>query len=158
MRRPTINFSQWKFSVDLKETKSIQNQDGLPASGCDCKDCSAWRKHYRYNFPDDLLTSLNRIGVDLNHPSDCYGSNENLRVIFHFVGEIQSGPDFKIFDKKINANIMNYVPIRKEPCLSVMVLPARDSYESCPKKTNGSEEGVICIDVRLKLIEEGENA
>ncbi|NVJ59488.1 MAG: hypothetical protein HWE27_03815 [Gammaproteobacteria bacterium] len=158
MRRPTINFSQWKFSVDLKETSDIQNQEGLPASGCDCEDCSSWRKYYIYSLPEDLLDSFKRIGVDLDYPSDCYGSGDNLRVIFHVVGEIQIGPDSKIFNKNLNENIMNYVPIRQEPWLSVMVLPARDSFEPSPKRANGTDHGVICIDMRLKLVKSSENA
>jgi hypothetical protein len=158
MRRPTINFSQWKFSVDLEETRYIQNQEGLPASGCNCEGCSSWGKYYKYSLPKDLLNSFKRIGVDLDHPSDCYGASDNLRVIFHVVGEIQSGPDSKIFDKNLNENTMNYVPLRLEPWLSAMVLPVRDSFEPSPKRANGTDQGIICIDMRLKLVKGGENA
>lgn len=158
MRRPTINFSEWKFSVDLKETKDVQNQQELPAFGCDCKDCSSWRRDYKSNLPEDLLNSFSRIGIDLDRPSDCYGSNDNLRVIFHFVGEIQSGPDSKIFNKKLGEDIMNYVPIRQDPWLSVMVLPVRDSFEPSPKRKNGKDQGVVCIDMRLNLVDSSKNA
>jgi hypothetical protein len=151
MRRPTINFFQWKFSVDIEETRNIQNQTGLPASGCECESCSSWRKNYSNNLPEDLFNSFKRIGIDLNHPSDCYGGNDNLRVIFHFVGEIQSGPDSTVFDKNLNQNIMNYVPIRHEPWLSSMVLSVRDSFELSPKRSNGSDQGVVCIDMRLSF-------
>ncbi|MGB0833457.1 MAG: hypothetical protein ACPGR2_02975 [Psychrobium sp.] len=105
MRRPTINFTEWKFSVDLGETKSIQNQESLPAFGCNCKDCSSWRRNYKSNLPEYLLNSFNRIGIDLGRPSDCYGGNENLRVIFHFVGKIQNGPNSKIFNEQLKENI-----------------------------------------------------
>ena len=158
MRSPTIKFSQWKFSIDLKETKEIQNQEGLPASGCGCEDCSLWRRSYKDSLPEDLLISFNRIGIDLDHPSDCYGPNDNLRVIFHFVGKIQSGPDSKLFDKRLNEYIMNYVPIRKEPWLSIMVLPVCDSFEESPKRSNGASKGVVCIDMRLKIVKAAENA
>jgi hypothetical protein len=152
MRRPTINFFEWKFSVDLEETRGVQNKEGLPAFGCDCTDCSSWRKNYEHNLPRELLNSFSRIGIDLDHPSDCYGANENFRVIFHWVGKIQSGPDSKIFSNKINDFVMNYVPIRHEPWLSVIVIPARDSYEPSPKKSDGTDDEVICIDIRLNLV------
>ena len=158
MRRPTINFSEWKLSVDLKETKEVQNQHGLPAFGCDCIDCSSWRRNYKSNLPDGLLNSFNRMGIDLDNPSDCYGGNDNLRVIFHLVGKIQSGPDSTIFNKKLNEYVMNYVPIRQQPWLSVMVLPARDSFQSRPKRMNGTDQGVVRIDMRLSLVEGIESA
>ena len=151
MRRPTINFFQWKFSVDLQETKNIQNQVGLPAFGCECEDCFIWRKNYKHNLPEDLLISFGRVGIDLDHPADCYRSNDTLRVIFHFVGEIQSGPDSKIFDKYLNENIMNHVQVRKDPRLSIMVLPVRDSYEARPKRSNMSDQDIVCIDIRLTI-------
>jgi len=133
VRRPTINLSQWKLSVDIEETRAIQNQAGLPAYQCKCKDCESWRSYYEKNIPEDFINSLRRIGVDLDNPSDCYGPKNSLRVIFHFVGIIQEGPGSKIYDETLDQNIMNYVPIRNEPWLSLMVLPVRDSFEQGPK-------------------------
>ena len=43
MRRPTINFAEWLFSVDLEGTREIQGQTGTPAYECDCDACKAWR-------------------------------------------------------------------------------------------------------------------
>ena len=53
---------------------------------------------------------------------------------------------------------MNYVPLRQEPWLSAMVLPARDSFEPRPKRTNGTDQDIVCIDMRLKLVKSSENA
>ena len=72
-------------------------------------------------------------------------------MLFHFIGKIRGGPDAFTFDKKINDYIMNYVAIRKEPWLSLMVLPCRNSLEDCPKRLDGSESDMVCIDMRLSL-------
>lgn len=68
------------------------------------------------------------------------------------MGRIQSGPDSKIFSKTMKDQIMNYVPVRQKPWLSAMVLPVKDSFEPSPKRMNNSDEGIICIDMRLELV------
>lgn len=156
MRRPTINFAEWLFSVDLEGTREIQGQTGTPAYECDCDACKAWRSNYIGNVSEGLAHSFERIGIDLSKPTECYASqNENnsfnLRVLFHFIGKIRSGPDSTIFDKRINEYIMNYVAIRKEPWLSIRVLPCRNSFEARPKRLDGSELDMVCIDMRLSL-------
>jgi|GEM_PF-1397548 len=161
MRRPEINFSKWKFSVDLLETKKIQNQEGMPAYGCVCKNCEAWRKYYKDTLTENLLMHLRRIGVDLDHPTECYGQQDHSgrysrRVIFHIVGIIRSGPDSKVYNEDIGNYVMNYVPIRKDPWLSITVLPSRESYEVCPKRINGTDDGIVCIDIRLDLLCRGD--
>jgi hypothetical protein len=156
VRRPTINFSEWVFSVDLEGTREIQGQTGTPAYECNCDACRAWRYNYSDNLSEELAHSFERIGIDLSQPTECYGSqNESnsfdLRVLFHFIGKIRSGPDATTFDKRINDYIMNYVAIRKEPWLSIMVLPCRNSFEARPKRLDGSESDIVCIDMRLSL-------
>lgn len=156
MRRPTIKFADWVFSVELEATREIQGQAGTPAYNCKCDACEAWRFNYSSNLLEELIVSFERIGIDLSQPTECYGSrcgnhSFDLRVLFHFVGKIKSGPDSTIFDSRINDFIMNYVAIRKEPWLSIMVLPCGKSFEARPKRSDGSELDIVCIDMRLSL-------
>ena len=157
MRRPEINFSEWKFSVNLTESRAIQRQEGMPAYGCTCSACTAWKQYYRSNLPEDILLSFERIGIDLDHPSECYGHEtesgvHTLRVIFHFVGVMRSGPAPQVYDSTIRETIMNYVTIRQEPRLSIMVLPSKKSFEPSPVQKNGNQDGILCIDMRLDLV------
>ncbi len=157
VRRPTINFAQWVFSIDLEGTREIQGQPDAPAYRCKCEYCEAWRANFKVNITNELINEFNRIGIDLTQPTECYGSKVDsntydLRATFYFVGKIRNGPDSKIFDNGLNEKIMNYVPLRKYPWLSVMVLPCRDSYEARPKRPDGTESDIVCIDIRLSLL------
>ncbi|MFC3192746.1 hypothetical protein ACFODZ_00705 [Marinicella sediminis] len=153
-RRPTIPFAQWKLAVDLKATRKLQNQAGMPAFGCACDVCADWKKLYKKIIPGQMSEQLNRIGVDQQHPTDIYAFMESendraIRVLFHFIGKILSGPGAQTFCNKVHGQIMNYVPQGYENFFSIMVLPANQSFETAPRRSDGSHDQVVCIDMRL---------
>ena len=153
-RRPTIPFAQWKLAVDLEASRKLQNQAGMPAYGCACDVCEDWKKLYQKIIPVQISEQLSRIGIDPKHPTDIYAFMESengraIRVLFHFVGKILSGPSAQTFSNTVHGQVMNFVPQGYENFFSIMVLPANKSYEAAPKRSDGSRDQVVCIDMRL---------
>ena len=95
--RPTVPLAAWRIAVDLEATRNVQNQPGLPAVGCPCECCANWSRVWPSVFPDGLRQQLERLQIDLAHPSDLYerwpeGGGSRCRVIYHVVGKLLSGP------------------------------------------------------------------
>ena len=98
--RPTIPVAQWRLAIDLAATHAVNRIDTRPAPQCgDCADCRLWASAYARALPSRLAAELQRLGLDLGHPSDVYGSSDAavaepvvLRVTYHVVGRILSGP------------------------------------------------------------------
>ena len=150
--RAEIPIAEWKLAVDLEATRAIQNQEGTPAFNCDCEWCSSWCRSYKHLLPIDLQEQLVRVGIDIEHPIDLYKYDSNddevcLRVIFHAAGKVLSGPNQWISDEF--GRSLLYISLRKEPFLSIVVIPQRESFESAPvlEGSNGGE--LIQIDFRL---------
>jgi len=153
-RRPTIPFASWKLTIDLDRTKEIQGHKSTPAFECKCDLCMEWKLVHREVIPAKLLNQLARIGVDLNAPTDLYGSGAGLedrtiRVVFHVVGKIISGPIGNSYDDQFEYDIFKYEEIRKNPPLIIRVLPEPKSNASAPTSMNRPIPGMLCIDMRL---------
>ena len=153
-RRPTIPIGEWKLAVHLEATRKIQNQKGIPANDCDCDLCTGWKNSLDQVFPDDIIKNLTRIGIEPKCPTDFnkYGENEtgeSLRVIYHAVGKILSGPNqFRTDD--LGGSLI-YHPVRIEPRLSLVVIPQKQSYVYAPIIDDASAGMLICIDFRLVM-------
>jgi hypothetical protein len=153
-RRPTIPLSKWELAVDLELTGQIQAQEGTPAHACDCRLCLEWKRVLESALPEDMYRQLQRIGINLLAPTDLYGAGEaneerNIRITFHLVGKLLSGPDAFTFSRQPNERALYYEIIRESPYFSMRVLPNSKSFEPSPVLPNGTTHGVVCIDIRL---------
>ncbi|WP_196137546.1 hypothetical protein [Aliikangiella sp. G2MR2-5] len=153
-RRPTIPFSGWMLAVDLEETRKIQNQKGTPAYGCDCDLCTEWKLAYKKIIPEKLLDEFGRAGVELQSPTDLYGSGSGdeertIRVTFHFIGKILSGLNGATHDDRFDYDGFPYEVVRDNPYFSVRVIPQQETYVSAPNCEAKGNSRVLCIDMRL---------
>jgi hypothetical protein len=155
-RRPTIPFFQWRIAVHLEQTKQIQNQPGMPAYQCQCELCSSWKHLHSKIFPPQTIKELQRLGVQLDAPNELYGDQpgkekRDVRVVYHIVGKILSGPENTIFHNLLGDQIQNYVTIRNEPWLSVRVLNANEAFVPYPAIDNAKDGDVIALDFRFQM-------
>ncbi|MCO7223020.1 hypothetical protein [Pleionea sp. CnH1-48] len=152
--RPTIPFLSWMLAVDLEETRNIQNQEGSPAYGCDCDLCVEWKLLYKKIIPEKLLEAFCRVGIELQSPTDLYGSGlgsdmRTVRVTFHFIGKILSGLNGATHDDKFDYDGFPYEIIRKEPYFSLRVIPQKETFVSAPDYEAEGSSQVLCVDMRL---------
>jgi hypothetical protein len=81
---------------------------------------------------------LQRLRIDLSHPTDLYGYSEEPRdtqgrVIFHTVGKILSGPSTWIEDPEFG-KAMQYTTLRAAPeLLTLAVVPALQTWDDRPE-------------------------
>jgi hypothetical protein len=153
-RRPTIPFSNWMLAVDLEGTRKIQNQKGTPAYNCDCDLCKEWKLAYKKIIPENLFEEFARIGIDLQSPTDLYGSSSGneereIRVTFHFIGKILSGLNGATHDDSFDYDGFPYEVVRDKPYFSVRVIPQHEAYVSSPKCEVKGNSRILCIDMRL---------
>lgn len=155
LQRPTIPIAIWKLATDLQATRAIQNQQGTPAYNCNCQWCIHWRNRYESVLPTQLQQQLLRIGINLNHPTDLYKMNNDknstsIRVVFHAVGKILEGAN-PWCQNDSNQTLM-YVPIQKQPYVSLVVLPQNQYHGAAPILKDQPSSQLIRIDLRLELI------
>lgn len=153
-QRPTIRIWEWKLAINLEATRKVQNQEGVPAYNCDCEWCSNWRRHLEELLPKELKEQLLRVGIELEHPTDVYQfdrheKSSSIRVTYHAVGKILEGPN-QWAEGSIGTMLM-YYPVRKEPRLSLVILPERHSFEHAPVLKDSSAGELIHIDMRLEV-------
>lgn len=156
-QRPTIPISEWKVAVHLEATREIQNQKGMPAYGCECEWCVNW-KHCLYDvLPKEMIEQLTRIGVQLEHPTELYKfdstkNGSSIRVVFHAVGKILSGPNQWTANEM--GEMLMYRPIRKQPYLSLVVFPQSQYFGDAPVLKNSLAGDLLRIDFRLEIQDE----
>jgi hypothetical protein len=149
--RPTVAIGQWRIAVDLIAASSIQNRPGTPAFGCTCSWCESWSRVWPRVFPAALVEQLQRLRIDLSHPTDLYGYSEGAdgaecRVIFHTVGKILSGPTVWVEDSE-PGSVFCYTTLRAAPeSISLAVVPARQTWDDRP---NFDGRDVVQVDFRL---------
>lgn len=153
-QRPTIPLANWKLAVDIEATRGIQNQKGVPAFECSCEWCSKWKHCYKKLLPIELQTQLERVGIQLEHPTDLYkyensASGVGIRVTFHAVGRILEGSN-QFRDTEFG-EALQYSTIRTDPYISLVVLPQEKSHEASPTLQGSTESELICIDFRLGI-------
>jgi hypothetical protein len=153
-RRPTIPLFLWKLAVNTESTKQIQNHSSSPAHNCECEWCLLWRNQVEELLPDTIKEQLLRIGIDLNRPSELYKFGQDIdhysmRVIYHLVGKVLSGPIQRI--DKDGDKFLTYQTVRKVPYFSLNVIPENQSLEYCPKLNDSSAGDVIIVDFRLDV-------
>lgn len=161
--RPTLPLSEWRIAVDLNASRAIRSATGHPAEHCTCVDCEAWRSVVPDAFPAGIAAELQRLGVDVRHPTDLYvydRSAETLgyRVMYHVVGRILSGPapwlDSDMYG--VDDRFHNYHAVQAKPTwVGLRVSAARDSFEYAPDLPVGCRSAVLCIDFRLRVIVTG---
>jgi len=152
-QRPTIPLFEWTLAVDLEATRNIQNQEGTPAYNCDCQWCSKWLVIAAKILPEDIQKQLIRIGVDINHPTDLYEfkdseSFNSLRIVFHCVGKILSGPNQ--WKKEELGDMLMYKTVRDQPFSSLVVYPQKQSIDPTPV-LDGENGELIRLDFRLDV-------
>ncbi|MFA0790755.1 hypothetical protein ACCI51_09380 [Microbulbifer echini] len=152
--RPTIPVHEWKLSINLKATREIQNQSGNPAFDCNCQSCMDWRSSFKEFFPTELLGQLQRVGIDLEHPTDLYQYNEtndgsSLRIVYHAVGKILEGPNQ--WTKNEMGDVLMYREVRQTPYVSIVVFPQSQSYDHAPVLENTASGDLVRLDLRLLM-------
>jgi len=152
--RPTIPIGPWKIAVDLRATHEIQRRPGTPAFGCKCTWCDNWSRAWPRAFPGDLASQLQRLGIDLAHPTDFYASDEDphgaqCRVIFHVVGKVLSGPVVWREDAKFGRTYV-YSTLREHPSfIGLAVVPSHETWDDEPLIEGEKQISLIQVDFRL---------
>lgn len=152
--RPTIPVDKWKLAVNLESTRQIQNQKGTPAYGCECKSCANWRASLDEVIPTQLREEMTRVGINLKCPTDLYEFESNngqssIRVLFHAVGKILSGPNqWKAteFGKSLLYSTVSF-----EPNVALVVIAQNESLEQAPVFQKSANGELIQIDLRVQL-------
>ena len=152
--RPTIPLAEWRLAVDVGATRALTAEADFPTRDCRCDDCGRWAALYREAFPAELLEELQRVGVDPAHPSDVYtlhddGVDRTLRLTFHVIGRILSGPADWAPSGEQSAG-RNYVPYsasRHQLGLAVWY----ESLQSLPTWASEVSQPLIAIDLWLNL-------
>ena len=156
LRRPTIPIADWRIAVHLDATRAIQNQPGTPAYGCDCEWCTSWPLSYQNILPKDLVDQFSRVGVDVRHPTDIYGSmnfelGSLVRATFHVVGKIIDGPVSWVGTKF--GSMQTGQILREDPWLLLRVVPHRECrWDPAPKLEDPSAGDVLAVDMRLAVL------
>jgi len=110
-------------------------------------------------LPLRLQSQLQRVGIELEHPTDLYVFKEEegggyCRVIFHAVGKILSGPVAWLDDPNLG-QVLNYKELRPAPSLlALAVLPSREVANAGPNHTDHAAGDLLQIDLRLFLPQE----
>lgn len=151
-QRPTIPVFEWKLAVHLEATRKIQNQEGTPAYECKCEWCQSWSSSYMELLPNDIQEQLIRVGIQIESPTDLYQfeSSEDyssIRVIYHAVGKIISG--LNQWQNNELGKALLYTEIKKNPYLSLVVFPQKQSFDPSPKLEDRDTGELIRIDFRL---------
>jgi len=154
-QRPTIPIFEWRVAINLEATRDIQNQVGTPAYGCECEDCQKWKSCFKDVLPENIQHELKRIGVEIENPTDLYQFQEdtegsNIRVVYHAVGKILSGPNQWKNDSSLGDMLM-YHTVRESPYTSIVVFPQNQSFDASPILNNQSAGELIRIDFRLLI-------
>jgi len=152
--RPTIPLADWRIAIHIEATKTVQNQPGTPAYGCECPQCRNWRLAADEILPPELMGQLRRLGIDPSRPTDLYATTEEdgylvYRVMYHVVGRLLSGPN--IWRDYGDDRMKMYRPFRSKPWLSLMVLPYRQSYTAGPVLQDKKAGEILQIDFRLDV-------
>ena len=152
--RPTIPLALWRIAVDLAATQSVQNQPGLPAFGCSCQWCNHWKGVWSSVFPVDVREQLERLCIDVAHPSDVYVSDEipagvYCRVIYHLVGRLLSGPPAWREQGRLG-KILVYHALNGAPVdLGLVVVPSSQTGDAEPQVRDAAARDLLQIDFRL---------
>ena len=152
--RPTIPIGAWRVALNLSATQSVQNQSGQPAYGCACQWCDNWSRVWETVFPASLHSQLERLCIDIPHPSDLYAYEDApggayCRVIYHAAGKILSGPTVWRDDSS-HDKILVYHPIEEaESTAWLAVIPCSQTWQIQPKSEQASPGEMLQIDIRL---------
>ncbi len=152
--RPTIPLANWRIAVNLSATQSVQNQPGQPAYGCKCRWCANWSRGWTTAFPADVRKQLERLCIDIAHPSELYAFEEapggaHCRVIYHVAGTLLSGPVVWHEDKDLGKTLV-YHPIGDaKTSLGLAVIPCSQTWEAHPNSEHVSRRELLQIDFRL---------
>jgi len=153
-RRPTISLGDWMLAVDLETSRKIQNQKEMPANECDCDECRHLKLALDQVFPKDIKEQLIGIGINPMNPTDFIKydvseKEESVRVIYHVIGKILSGPNpYRV--EKFGETLI-YHPVRDQPRMSMVVVPQKQAYGYAPILDDDSAGMLICIDFRLVI-------
>jgi hypothetical protein len=152
--RPTIPLDQWRIAVDLRATQSVQNQEGLPAVGCTCKSCANWSHVWKAAFSDSIREQLERLQIDVAHPSELYAFEEasggaHTRVIFHVVGKLLSGPNAWREDENAGTSLVYHSVSEARFATGLVVVPSTQTFNPRPRTLKNTEEDLLQIDFRL---------
>jgi hypothetical protein len=152
--RPTIPLGPWRIALNLSATRSIQNHAGQPAFGCTCRWCENWSRVWETAFPTEIHGQLERLCIDIAHPSDLYAFEEapggaHCRVIYHAAGKLLSGPVVWHEDPVIGKTLI-YHPIEQTAStVGLAVIPCTQTWQVHPKSEEVSRSELLQVDFRL---------
>jgi len=152
--RPTTPLASWRIAVDLEATARVQNQPGMPAHGCQCECCSNWARAWPNVLPKALREQLQRLRVDLAHPSDLYASQElpggaHCRLIYHVVGKLLSGPPAWREDPELGRMLVYHSIPQCSPEIGLVVVASDQTFDARPKLEAEFSGALIQVDLRL---------
>jgi hypothetical protein len=152
--RPTIPLADWRIAVDLDATKSIRRESAHPADDCGCEQCLSWKRAVDMAFPPSIFEQLHRLGIEPQHPTDLYVTDDSkevrgFRVMYHIAGKILSGP--APWHEHVELGTMHHYRVIQEvpTYVSLRVITAKQSFVFAPGTPAHSTSDVICLDFRL---------
>ena len=152
--RPTIPVGPWRLAINLEETREISSGGFRPADSCTCIWCRNWGAAWQQTLPTALTTQLHRVCIDPARPSDLYPSTEAgsrffLRVTFHCVGQVLSGPSLFRADPKLG-RIRLYEVLAQDPYLSLSIAPESE-IGGPPSWAIEDPSDLLQVDLRLEV-------
>lgn len=154
--RPTIPLADWRIAADLDATKSIRRESGHPADGCGCEQCLGWKRAVYTAFPPSISEQLHQLGVEPQHPTDLYLTDDSkkvrgFRVMYHIAGKILSGP--APWHEHVELGSMHHYHVIQEvpTYVSLRVSTTKQSFAFAPRVPACSTSDVICLDFRLEV-------
>jgi hypothetical protein len=156
--RPTIPLADWRIAVDLDATKSIRRESAHSANGCGCgcEQCLSWKRAVDMAFPPSIFEQLHRLGIEPQHPTDFYVTDDSkevrgFRVMYHIAGKILSGP--ATWHEHVKLGTMHHYKVIQElpTYVSLRVSTAKESFAFAPGVPASSGSDIICLDFRLEV-------
>jgi len=152
--RPTIPLGPWRIALNLSATRSIQNQPGQPAYGCTCKWCENWSRVWETAFPAKLHEQLERICIDIAHPSELYAFEEvpggaHCRVVYHVAGKLLSGPIVWHEDPAFCQTLLYHQIDQSLNAVGLAVIPCTQTWQVHPESGLVSRSEILQVDFRL---------
>ena len=147
-RRPTIPIGEWRIALNLSASKAVQGHPSTPTYGCECQDCKDWAEHWHEVMPTEIAAQLERLGIDPARPADVYGGY-SLRVSYHVVGQILTGPDPNLDLPEYSTTV--YREVRSEPAFYMIVARNAGTFVPGPPVEKSDDGELILIDFRLSF-------
>jgi hypothetical protein len=172
--RPTIPLGPWRLAIDLEQSRALNALETAPTRSCACDDCAYWTAYGAATLPPALAEELRRLGVSVTQPSELYricgkpvadlpvtdrraasvrAETDTMRITYHAVGRIISGPAVFIEDKR-GASECRYVEIHAPGARLSMAVSPLSAIACGPADPDWIPAGfapVLAIDLAVRV-------